>query len=204
MANLSSAPRGRCHWLTVGVYRAQDLPGRYYRRAKARCIDCISGAAVRWWFLADSYDIHDIQRRILVQLGALTDLEELNLSQQTYNDAMYEIDFTHGISWSTQMYNCDIQVGCLEMSLAGGLDLLSGLKKLKVLDLSNMSHKDGVSELEWMKANWPRLEQVSGLFDTGFRVLEPGVRSWIEERRPEWGEKHNGSELRDYEDDDLY
>ncbi|KAF9317725.1 hypothetical protein BG003_000404 [Podila horticola] len=124
---------------------------------------------------ADSYDTHDIQRRILAQLGALTDLEELNLSQQTYSDATDEIDFTHGISWSTQMYNCDIQVGCLEMSLAGSLDLLSGLKKLKVLDLSNMSHKVG-----------------------------PVVRSWIEEQLSEWGEKHNGSELRDYEDDDLY
>ncbi|KAF9001393.1 hypothetical protein BGZ52_009974, partial [Haplosporangium bisporale] len=99
---------------------------------------------------------HDIQRRILAQLGSLTKLEELCLGS-------FAIDYGDEGAWTDDEEEEDgmryldphFQLTCLEMSLASGLDLLAGLKELRVLDVTRMAHRVGVQELEWMQANWP-------------------------------------------------
>lgn len=50
------------------------------------------------------------------------------------------------------------QLNCLEMSQGSGLDLLSGLKEMRVLDVVRMAHRIGVLELGWMRKNWPKPE----------------------------------------------
>jgi hypothetical protein len=49
------------------------------------------------------------------------------------------------------------------MSLESGLHRLSGLKKLKGLDVSWAKARIGVQELQWMSENWPRLRVIGGL-----------------------------------------
>ncbi|KAF9208518.1 hypothetical protein BGZ59_010609 [Podila verticillata] len=136
---------------------------------------------------------HDIQRRILAQLGSLTKLEELCLGS-------FAIDYGDEGAWTDDEEEEDgmryldphFQLTCLEMSLASGLDLLAGLKELRVLDVTRMAHRVGVQELEWMQANWPSLEIIHGLFNDFYPPLVPGVRDWLEEHKPKWGEGYLG------------
>ncbi|KAG0000425.1 hypothetical protein BGZ79_005944 [Entomortierella chlamydospora] len=66
----------------------------------------------------------------------------------------------------------------LDMSLATGLGHLSGLKKLRLLNISKiMGHKVGYPELEWMKENWPDLEEFYG-------TRNAKLREWIQEHWP--------------------
>ncbi|KAF9390863.1 hypothetical protein BGX21_011359 [Mortierella sp. AD011] len=66
----------------------------------------------------------------------------------------------------------------LDMSLATGLSHLSGLKKLRLLNISKiMGHKVGYPELEWMKENWPELEEFYG-------TRNAKLREWIQEHWP--------------------
>ncbi|KAF9303824.1 hypothetical protein BGZ74_002968 [Mortierella antarctica] len=52
------------------------------------------------------------------------------------------------------------------LTLASGLDMLAGLKRLRVLDVSDLDHQIGLLEVEWMVANWPRLSVMRGLVAT--------------------------------------
>lgn len=45
------------------------------------------------------------------------------------------------------------QYRSLKFSLESGLDLLSGLKELRVLDVRSTAHRIGVAELDWMHVN---------------------------------------------------
>jgi hypothetical protein len=49
------------------------------------------------------------------------------------------------------------------MTLTSGLDLLSTLTELSVLDLSRMDHRVGVAELRWMQRHWPHLRTLRGV-----------------------------------------
>ncbi|KAF9428309.1 hypothetical protein BGZ94_002816 [Podila epigama] len=52
----------------------------------------------------------------------------------------------------------------LELTLAAGLDLLQGLKRLRVLNVDRVvRHGIGKSELDWMKTCWPSLRELYGL-----------------------------------------
>ncbi|KAG0343428.1 hypothetical protein BG004_005323 [Podila humilis] len=136
-----------------------------------------------------------IQRRVLAQLGELTELEELRLGQFSMdigNECNFAIIEETG---ECRYAHPDFQLTCLEMSLAGGLELLAGLKKLRVLNLSKMMHRVGVPELEWMNANWPNLEILIGLFDDDIGALEPGLRQWLSKHRPSWGVYYCQNEL---------
>ncbi|KAF9386347.1 hypothetical protein CPB97_003810 [Podila verticillata] len=132
----------------------------------------------------------DLQRRVMGQLGALTELEELGLGAfaiDTGNEAAWEDDEEVG---GSRYVDYHFQLTCLEMSLASGLNLLAGLKKLRILDVTRMAHRIGPMELEWMQANLPRLENVRGLFNDFYPALVPGVRDWLFEHRPKWGEEY--------------
>ena len=82
------------------------------------------------------------------------------------------------------------QLCCISLSLASGLHQLSGLKRLRTLDVSKMAHKIGVEELEWMRANWPVLHSIVGLED---RVGIPVPDKWqgkLLQRVRAWMAKH--------------
>ncbi|KAG0285603.1 hypothetical protein BGZ96_010170 [Linnemannia gamsii] len=51
----------------------------------------------------------------------------------------------------------------VRFTLEEGLDRLTGLKQLEVLDVEHLHHQIGVAELQWMVANWPRLRVIRGL-----------------------------------------
>lgn len=128
----------------------------------------------------------EIQRRIYRQLAELKDLEMLLLGHTDY-DFGGEGHFDEDADGYIRYIDPDFQLTCLEMSLASGLGMLATLKELRVLNVCRMTHRIGVLELEWMQANWPKLETVCGLFDNWYKILEPGVRDWLLLHDPVWG-----------------
>lgn len=143
-------------------------------------------------------DSHDIQRRILAQIGMLTGLQELHFGHNELSmedRSRFEHDPANGIA----VFEDDqFQLTCLELSLASGLDQLVGLKELQVLNVTRMAHRLGVSELEWMQENWPCLERLEGLFNECYDILEPGVWSWLKKHKPHWGEMYTNSDEDDF------
>jgi hypothetical protein len=49
------------------------------------------------------------------------------------------------------------------MSLESGLHKLSGLNKLRELNIAAMEVRVGVKEVQWMVEHWPRLQIIYGL-----------------------------------------
>ncbi|KAF9345677.1 hypothetical protein BGX34_004552 [Mortierella sp. NVP85] len=84
----------------------------------------------------------DIQNQVYDRLALFTNLEILSLRVNFGNPAASS---------------------CLEMSLESGLDKLSGLKRLKVLDVSGMETEIGEPEAQWMIKQWPKLRTIQGL-----------------------------------------
>ncbi|KAG0075246.1 hypothetical protein BGZ93_004290, partial [Podila epicladia] len=120
-----------------------------------------------------------IQRQVYCKLAMQTQLQVLHLGR---------IDDTKHIT--SEVHESWHQDQCLEMTLASGLDELSGLKELTKLDVSFMDHGIGVPELEWMAESWPKLKRIVGLFQT-CRNPVPGAREWILDKRPEWVTVHD-------------
>lgn len=78
--------------------------------------------------------------------------------------------------------------GCLSFSLESGLDMLKGMKEMRVLDVSWTAHRIGVKELEWMHIHWPKLKRIDGLMgypgwaDKEFQIeVQEKVSRWVEE-----------------------
>ncbi|KAF9419118.1 hypothetical protein BGZ76_004295 [Entomortierella beljakovae] len=64
-----------------------------------------------------------------------------------------------------------------DMSLSSGLGHLSGLKNLRLLNISKIfGHKVGYKELEWMKENWPNLREFYGTRNS--RIGEWIMQNW--------------------------
>ncbi|KAF9921520.1 hypothetical protein FBU30_008418 [Linnemannia zychae] len=105
--------------------------------------------------LSDPSSRYEVQRWILTQLGSMTGLKVLILGlpePDIYFPGFSELDELDDFNYSS-----------LEFSLASGLDLLAGLKELRVLNVSCTAHRIGVKELEWMYVHWPKLEKIKGL-----------------------------------------
>ncbi|KAG0246480.1 hypothetical protein B0O80DRAFT_454130 [Mortierella sp. GBAus27b] len=81
----------------------------------------------------------------------------------------------------TLWLGCPGRKDCLEMSLDSGLDKLSGLKKLQVLNVSNLVAKIDVQEIQWMTEQWPRLHTVHGVTGRCFR--KDGLE-WMQKNHP--------------------
>ncbi|KAF8949658.1 hypothetical protein BGZ46_005007, partial [Entomortierella lignicola] len=58
------------------------------------------------------------------------------------------------------------QKDCLQLSLSTGLDLMSNMKAMRILNISSMAHRVRLAEVQWMCSQWPRLQIIEGLFDT--------------------------------------
>lgn len=114
---------------------------------------------------------YDVQRWIYTQLSRMTALRELVLGTPDVNlrDAFRwlmgskigraDVDIQEKAKGMKECYN----YSSLEFSMESGLELLAGLKELRVLDARMMAHRIGVVELEWMRRNWPKLREVRGL-----------------------------------------
>ncbi|KAF9345650.1 hypothetical protein BGX26_002905 [Mortierella sp. AD094] len=123
-----------------------------------------------------------LQSTVHRHLGSLTALKELHLGHDDRdwgNESRFEFNAQERMIYQDVNY----QYECLEMTLETGLGLLSELKQLEVLDVTRMSHRIGVAEVQWMSENWPRLRMVSGLLYEGEPV--PECVTWLHENRPD-------------------
>ncbi|KAG0295775.1 hypothetical protein BGZ96_011010 [Linnemannia gamsii] len=67
-----------------------------------------------------------------------------------------------------------IQSTCLALSLSHGLELMNGLKRLKMFNVARMDHLIETEEIEFMLEQWPELEFVPGLLRRSWFQGEPG------------------------------
>jgi hypothetical protein len=93
-----------------------------------------------------------LQRQIYRFLGSLKNLEELCLGFGPEEDSIFTLPQDQGR-----------QKDCLDFSLDSGLELLEGLKSLRVLNVARMNHQIGLSEVRWMCRTWPQLQVIEGL-----------------------------------------
>ncbi|KAF9282392.1 hypothetical protein BGZ88_011058 [Linnemannia elongata] len=138
---------------------------------------------------------HIVQRQVLRQLGQLTQLQNLRLGRSGRGQyaPLYSRLEMRGIC--TMIIDEYFDHDCLELSLASGLDELAGLKELEELVVSQMAHRIGLAEVQWMVENWPRLRTINGLHyldrnremygDEFSAVDEPEHVRWIRENRPD-------------------
>lgn len=103
------------------------------------------------------------------QLGRMTSFRELlvgvldqdlsKYAEMGVSPEMSEIELENALlNYYTFHYQC------LEFSMASGLDLLRGMKELRVLDIRSTAYRIGVAELEWMHSNWPKRKEVRRLW----------------------------------------
>ncbi|KAF9126967.1 hypothetical protein BGW39_006209 [Mortierella sp. 14UC] len=134
-----------------------------------------------------------IQRQVYQQLGALVNLEVLNVSR-VYREGIrdvFPVDSNNGQGDSS--FTCGLQTDCLDWTLESGLGQLSSLKELREVDVRQTWHRIGVRELEWMARELPRLCVLKGLnpateatpLTSGF-VPEPGTETWARRLNPDW------------------
>ncbi|KAF9326196.1 hypothetical protein BGZ91_002073 [Linnemannia elongata] len=89
----------------------------------------------------------DLQRQVYTKLAMLTKLQVLKLGLviDFYNTSEYEL--------GDKTYRR--QFDCLAMTLDSGLDLLKGLKELRLVGLEDMEVYIGEKEQSWFKEHWP-------------------------------------------------
>jgi hypothetical protein len=140
----------------------------------------------------------EVQRWIYTQLSKMTCLKELVLGKMdldpellaSYIDpllssSMDPIAYEEALLMSYS--GRGFQYLTMEFSLESGLDILEGMKELRVLDVRRTAHNIGVKELEWMHVNWPKLEKIRGLeTERGWSVhrgegkeFKAGVDAWM-------------------------
>jgi hypothetical protein len=102
----------------------------------------------------------EIQKRVYDRLARFTHLETLCLGGEYASPVLSR----------------------LEMSLKSGLDKLSGLKRLKELDVSNMRSQIGKQEVKWMAKQWPKLRVIRGLPEEN--RTKKAVK-WLQQNHPE-------------------
>ncbi|KAF9917448.1 hypothetical protein FBU30_000746, partial [Linnemannia zychae] len=96
--------------------------------------------------------LYKLQREVCQILGSFVALRELSLGVHAKDDQLCSL-----------IPSFFQQVTGLEMMIESGLNLLIGLKQLRILNVSRMDHRIGVAELRWMKEHWPHIHSVLGL-----------------------------------------
>lgn len=140
---------------------------------------------------------HNLQRLLLKNLGRCTHLRKLWLGTfgNNHNDPEYSYLDLKGLR--KMVVDSYMQTSCLELSLASGLDELSGLEELEEFVVERMAHRIGLAEVKWMVEHWPRLKTIYGLeyCETGDQLpgddeeeeerAVPECIVWLRENRPD-------------------
>ncbi|KAG0268327.1 hypothetical protein BGZ95_002506 [Linnemannia exigua] len=101
-----------------------------------------------------------IQRQVYRQLGSLESLRDLTLGDDSFvSNLIVDESGKDGAVYFDPLFQSD----CLEMSLASGLELLSGLQALQKLRVNNMDHRLGAEEVRWIDRTLPNLQILGGL-----------------------------------------
>lgn len=113
-----------------------------------------------------------------------------DLQRQVYRKLAEQKRLSHlelGVTYYRRLRASDpqFQRQCLEMTLESGLDELSCLTLLQVLNVSNMDQRIGVAELEWIDRSWPHLRRIAGVLINWVNPM-PGVLEWIMDNRRDW------------------
>ncbi|KAG0198788.1 hypothetical protein BGX28_007810 [Mortierella sp. GBA30] len=143
----------------------------------------------------DSEESYHLQRQVCLVLGALTSLQELCFGDMNVpgGDEL----FLPAMKRSQEMLGS--QATCLDLSLESCLELLSGMKEMRILKVGGMDHRIGLSEIQWMCEYWPKLEAVYGLLRVRNRersdahwtgsadekANEAELVQWIRKNRPQ-------------------
>ncbi|KAF9898296.1 hypothetical protein EC991_000311, partial [Linnemannia zychae] len=99
-----------------------------------------------------------IQRLVYAKLARLTKLRELRLGFPLDTSVR---NYHRGDKEYYQQY------GCLAMTLESGLDLLKGLKELRVVGLEDMEvYIDDDKEKTWFAQNWPNAVLKTDVYTT--------------------------------------
>lgn len=118
-----------------------------------------------------------MMRQALAQIGDLVFLQQLGLEWPP----VIKID-----PKTTQVTKDFVQ---MDFSLLCGLNLLSGLKQLRKLQVLVSGLAMGQAEMEWIIDNWPKLNVIAGLSQslssrsTSTTEKEPAHIGWLRERR---------------------
>ncbi|KAF9151280.1 hypothetical protein BG015_006870 [Linnemannia schmuckeri] len=118
--------------------------------------------------------------------GDNNDGEEEDEEEEDEHDDEYDAEThmdKHGnlLMYPLLFLNPQFQYSCLPLSLDSGLDLMSELKELRELNIEQMAHRIGLEEVQWMVANWPKLNRIIGLNvkDETIEAVE-----WLKKERP--------------------
>ncbi|KAF9962683.1 hypothetical protein BGZ70_007970 [Mortierella alpina] len=141
-----------------------------------------------------------LQREVCLLLGTLSSLEELclgtlNVPGDDRPPALPGLSRWRGGSYGVA---AGIQTQCLELSLSTGLELMGGMKEMRVLKVGGLEHRIGLGEIQWMCEHWPKLEAVCGLLRVKNRAqhdpdwegkdeddeMESEMVDWIRKNRP--------------------
>ncbi|KAG0330157.1 hypothetical protein BG004_002176 [Podila humilis] len=135
-----------------------------------------------------------LQKRVYTRLGSLTQIEELVLGTE-YDEYHWAERPEGGLTSELGVRVNGYQYECLEFTLQSGLAEMAGLKRLKRLDLTRMSHRIRVPELNWMMQHWPQLESIVDLFPPGDE-RDSDVVAWLKDNnRPTLAQYSNSSNL---------
>ncbi|KAF9572371.1 hypothetical protein EC968_009945 [Mortierella alpina] len=144
-----------------------------------------------------------LQRMVCQLLGTLSSLEELclgmlNVPGDDRPPALPGLAQCTGGGPESYCTAAGIQTQCLELSLSTGLELMSGMKEMRVLKVGGLEHRIGLGEIQWMCEQWPKLEAVYGLLRVKNRKqydrywegkeedeeMEREMVEWIRKNRP--------------------
>ncbi|KAF9435320.1 hypothetical protein BGZ76_006518 [Entomortierella beljakovae] len=129
--------------------------------------------------MMSGYEYH---RTVYQQLGRLKNLRELWLGHDKQDLDDEENYYATEVIGQWKFIDPDEQFECLEFSLRSGLDELRGLKELRVLNVDRMNTRIGLSEVQWMVQQWPKLEKIIGLVIQG--ETRPKCVQWLYDNRP--------------------
>ncbi|KAF8945539.1 hypothetical protein BGZ47_002484 [Haplosporangium gracile] len=144
----------------------------------------------------DLENSRQLQRKACQFLGSFSQLEELSLGVLTSaarqkatarwrgGGSYKDEDDTRLFSPSAEDHEqgpvygafrfVGIQSTCLALSLTHGLELMGGLKRLKIFNVARMDHSIETEEVEFMVEQWPELEFLPGLLRGSWFQGEPG------------------------------
>lgn len=101
-----------------------------------------------------------LQRQIYTRLATLVNLKYLQLGASSPEPHRVVVTLPNG---KQGYFDKGQQLNCLEMSLDSGLDILAGMKSMRILHVHSMEHRIGIPELKWFERELPNFQSLSGI-----------------------------------------